>query len=99
VFNPAYCSQFKHVSLNDACLVIADDRRIAHVPIGHIKRVAKIRSTNPPGVMLVLRTPSKFGRRIMFIPRAGGRLIVSRLRRLCDEHPDTVCPTRLDRSA
>jgi hypothetical protein len=94
----AYGTQFKRVNLLDTCLLVSDKRHHAHVPVGQITRIKKTFGNNPPVVMVVLRSPSVFGRRFLFIPRSQSPLftlqedpIVVRLRQMREAHPDALC--------
>jgi hypothetical protein len=93
-----YGRQFKHIALLDSCLVVSDGKRDVHVPIGNVERVSQGWGMNPPTVMLVLKTPSAFGRRIMFIPLDPpffpawrGSRVVRRLRLLSSSGSASSC--------
>ena len=94
IINYAYVAQFRHVALLGPCLVIWDARRKAHVPLSRVSRVSKTLSRNPAVLLLVLRDPCIFGRRVLFVPSAGrgDNSIAMRLQRLHRECANLGCP-------
>lgn len=63
-----FAFRLKKVEIDDKSLYVSNYREEIRIPLSEIERVKESFLTNPKQVTIVLRSPSKFGSRIVFVP-------------------------------
>lgn len=87
------CTPLKRVRVDDRSIHISNYRREISVPLGAIDRVTENRWVNIHPVTIHFRTPTEFGDRVTFIPKArmfgflSSHPVVAELRTLASTPP------------